>query len=319
MKSKSFAGYAWSVLVYNLAVILWGAYVRASGSGAGCGSHWPSCNGEIIPRAPQIETLIEFVHRVTSGLSGLLVLILFLWAIRTFTPGERTRKAAGVSLAFIVIEAIIGAGLVKFEWVAQDASAGRAITIVIHLINTFILLASLTLCAWWGSGGNAIQIRQNGLVPVLLAVGLFGTLLVGSSGALTALGDTLFPASSLAEGLGQDFSPGAHFLIRFRLAHPIIAVTVGFYLLLLAGMLRVQSNGKVMINLARWLTVLVLIQLAAGAINVLLLAPIWMQLLHLLLADSVWIIQILVGATALSIPEKSESVIKRVDQLVQSA
>ncbi|MFN8454080.1 MAG: COX15/CtaA family protein [Anaerolineae bacterium] len=74
VKLDRFAKYVWTVLAYNLAVILWGAFVRASGSGAGCGSHWPLCNGEVIPRTPQMETLVEFTHRLTSGLALLLVI-----------------------------------------------------------------------------------------------------------------------------------------------------------------------------------------------------------------------------------------------------
>ncbi len=52
MSQAWFSRYAWGVLLWNVLVALWGAYVRATGSGAGCGSHWPTCNGEILPRAP---------------------------------------------------------------------------------------------------------------------------------------------------------------------------------------------------------------------------------------------------------------------------
>jgi heme A synthase len=298
---SGFSRYAWGVLGYNLLVILWGAFVRATGSGAGCGNHWPLCNGVVIPRAPQIETVIEFVHRVTSGLALLAVLVLIIWALRAYPPGSTVRRGAWLSVIFILTEALLGAGLVLFEWVAQDASLGRAISIVLHLINTFFLLASLSLTAWWASGGQAATFRQPGLLPWLVGAGILGALALGASGALTALGDTLFPAGSLAEGLRQDFSPTAHFLTRLRVLHPTIAVLIGSYLLVLAGVLRIKYASPTVTPLARILTLAVFLQLAAGVINVLLLAPVWMQLVHLLLADLVWI-SLVLGAAA-GLPE----------------
>ena len=114
------AGYAWGVLLWNVLVALFGAYVRATGSGAGCGAHWPTCNGEVIPRAPQVETLIEFTHRATSGLAFLSVLALFLWALRAFPKGHPARFGAGLALFFMVTESLVGASLVLFGWTADN-------------------------------------------------------------------------------------------------------------------------------------------------------------------------------------------------------
>jgi cytochrome c oxidase assembly protein subunit 15 len=164
MKLNRFAKYTWGVLALNLAVILWGAYVRASGSGAGCGSHWPLCNGVVIPRAPQIETIVEFTHRLSSGLSLVLVVGMLVWSFRAFPKGDKVRLGASLSMFFIITEALVGAGLVLFKWVAQDASLGRAISIGIHLVNTFLLLGSITLTAWWASGGQSIQLKSRSLI-----------------------------------------------------------------------------------------------------------------------------------------------------------
>lgn len=300
MKQTRYANYAWAVLSYNILVILWGAFVRATGSGAGCGSHWPLCNGEVMPRTSQVETMIEFAHRLSSGLAFILVLILFIWALRAYHKGNIIRAGAIASMVFITTEALVGAGLVLFEWVANDASVGRAITIVIHLINTFLLLASLSLTAWWASGGKPIRFKGGGVLPWALLVGLVGTMILGASGALTALGDTLFPVSSLAEGIQQDFSPTVHFLIRLRLFHPTIAVITGLFLILLARYIRTRRPEVVTQTLALGLIVLVLTQLAAGVVNVLLLAPVWMQIIHLLLADLVWIMMIFLSASTLA-------------------
>ncbi|HVR96418.1 MAG TPA: COX15/CtaA family protein, partial [Thermoanaerobaculia bacterium] len=139
-----FARYAWATLAYNVAVILWGAAVRATGSGAGCGSHWPLCNGEVLPRSPGVQTIIEFSHRVTSGLALLLVVGLVVFAFRARPRGDAARGAAVLSLLFILSEAAVGAGLVLFEMVAHNQSMARALWMAAHLINTFFLLGVLT-------------------------------------------------------------------------------------------------------------------------------------------------------------------------------
>ncbi len=212
MKLNRFARYAWGVLAFNLFVILWGAFVRASGSGAGCGSHWPLCNGEVIPPSPQLETIIEFTHRMTSGLSLLLVVGLLVWAFRAYPKGHPVRLGAVLAMIFIVTEALIGAVLVLFSWVAKNESIGRVISVALHQANTFLLLASLTLTAWWASGGKPIRLKGQGIGLWALGFGLFGVLILGVSGAVNALGDTLFPANSLAEGISQDFRANRTFL-----------------------------------------------------------------------------------------------------------
>ncbi len=300
MKLPRFAMYAWGVLAYNLFVILWGAFVRATGSGAGCGSHWPLCNGQVVPRAAQIETLIEFFHRLTSGLAFLLVLVLLIWAYRAYPKKHRVRWTASFSMLFIVTEALVGAGLVLFGLVADNASMARAFSMAIHLLNTFLLLACLTLTTWWASGGEPAGPKRQGMRVVLLSIGLVAMLVLGVSGAVTALGDTLFPSGSLAEGLRQDFSPTAHILIRLRVFHPMIAVSVALYLILVVIWLYSLPRNSATKRLSLVLIILLIIQLAAGVINIALLAPVWMQLVHLLLADLVWIALVLLTASALA-------------------
>jgi len=299
--SNTFSLMSWGVLLFNIFVILWGAYVRASGSGAGCGSHWPSCNGVVIPRAPQFETIVELTHRLSSGLAFLFVLGMFIWVLRHYPKGDPLRLATGLSLAFIILEALIGAGLVLFKWVNQDASTGRAISIVVHLVNTFFLLASLSWTAWLASHPvRDVKTQQPGLMAILL-VGLAGMLVLGASGALTALGDTLFPVQSLTEGIQQDFSSSAHFLIRLRILHPSVAMVVGVYLILLAGIIRWKVEGSETQRWGRLLTMGVFLQLGAGLLNVLLLAPVWMQIVHLFLADTIWIMLALLTYSSLGL------------------
>lgn len=294
------ARYAWIVLIYNLAVIAWGAYVRATGSGAGCGAHWPLCNGEVILRAPAVETLIEFSHRATSGLALVSVVVLFVWARRIAAAGHPVRLGATWSLGFMLSEAALGAGLVLFQLVAHDASAARAMAVGAHLLNTFLLLAALTLSVFWASGGSRFEfpLRRQGMGR--LTFGAVAILVVSVAGAITALGDTLFPSESLSAGLSADLSATSHVLIRLRTIHPVLAVMVAIYLMTSAWQIADRrATGR---SLARTLTWLIACQLAAGILNVMLLAPVWLQLGHLLLADAVWVAYVFLGADMLASP-----------------
>jgi len=280
------------VLIYNIFVILMGAVVRATGSGAGCGSHWPSCKGEIIPTSPQLETLIEFTHRITSGLSVILIVALFIWVYRKYDKKTKTRKAAFFVLLFILFEALIGAGLVLFELVGENSSIARAIIIAVHLVNTFLLLASNVLLFEWIRFGepNKIIITRNAQKIFIFLAMLF--LLLGASGAITALGDTLFPAGSLVEGIQQDFR-GEHFLLELRVYHPIIAVLIGIGLYIIYSNFLSKSKNEKLNQYFKILVYLFISQLFLGVLNVLLLAPVWMQIVHLLFADLIWIFFIL--------------------------
>ena len=284
-RAANFTRFAWGVLAWNLLVVLWGAYVRASGSGAGCGSHWPLCNGEVVPTAPQVQTIIEFTHRLMSGVALVAVGALWLWSRRAFPSGHRARKTAALSVVFLLTEAALGAGLVLFDYVAGNASVGRAIYLSLHLVNTQFLLAMLALTAWWSLHDAAAERRSAPLRIALAAV-----LLVSVTGTIATLGDTLFPATSLAEGLHQDFSAAGSFLLRLRILHPLLAVLTGAYLIAIAAL-----RAKRRVQFAIPALALAVAQLGAGAVNVALLAPIWMQLTHLLLADLLWIALVLLA------------------------
>ncbi|MBA3638880.1 MAG: COX15/CtaA family protein [Acidobacteria bacterium] len=300
------AKFAWGVLAYNIAVILWGAYVRASGSGAGCGEHWPLCNGVVLPRDPSIATLIEFSHRITSGLALIAVVVLLVWVRRACPPGHRARRAAGWTVFFMLTEAAVGAGLVLFQLVADNATMARAMFMAVHLLNTFVLLGWLTLTAWWLSGGEPVSVGGQSGRAAALALAAAGLLLVGASGAVAALGNTLYPETSLAAGFAADLSGTSHLLIRLRILHPTFAVLTAVGLLFGAPRLA-GGRGPRTVTLARVVAGLAAAQLVLGAVNVLLLAPVWMQMIHLLVADLLWIAFILLGASVLAIGVEAES------------
>lgn len=290
---------AWIVLGYTILVILWGAYVRATGSGAGCGAHWPLCDGQLVPRSPDAEMLVEYSHRLTSGLSLLAVLWLGWRVRRDVERGHPARRGAAWSVFFMLTEAGVGALLVLFQLVADNASMARAMFMAVHLVNTFLLVGALTLTAHWLSGGAPVDVRRRpgtGLVVLGLSLGL---LVVGVSGAIAALGDTLFPAASLQEALRADLSPTSHLLIRLRLVHPTVAVIVSLALVVLAMRLPLVAGDGRGRAAAVAVVALAVTQVLAGFVNVILLAPVWMQMVHLLLADALWIAFVVLAASTL--------------------
>jgi len=265
------------VLAYNVFVVLWGAFVRATGSGAGCGAHWPMCNGEVLPRSPQLATIIEFTHRATSGIALIAVVALVIWAFRAFPKGHAVRRGAVLSGVFILTEALIGAGLVLLEHVAQNPSVYRGWSLSLHLVNTFTLLAVLALTAWWSTGRTG----RLGNIPMLT-----GMIVLGVSGAIAALGDTLFPVTSWSAALAQDLSPSAHIFVRLRVLHPVIALAVAVWILMVARRRFSEPLGLALV-------ILTFAQMVLGIMNLALLAPVPMQLIHLAAADALWIVAVL--------------------------
>ena len=303
-----FARFAWSLLAYDIGVAAWGAYVRATGSGAGCGKHWPLCNGEVLPPAPRVETLVELSHRLSSGAALLLTVVLLVWSWRAYPRGHCVRSGALAAMAFMVTEAALGAALVLFELVAHDASAKRGLSVSLHLVNTFFLLASTALTAWWASGFAPARIRGQGLAAWSTLLPIGAMLLVGSSGALTALGDTLFPSASMASGMAEDFAPRAHLFIRLRALHPLLATMTAAMIVVAGGVTRSCRPTRTVSVVSRITISLAVVQIAGGFVDMLSLAPVWIQLVHLVLADAVWIALVLTAAAALSEPSVAEPV-----------
>lgn len=287
---RRLAAFAWGVLAYNIPVILWGAYVRASFSGDGCGANWPFCNGQVIPNNMGTRMAIEFTHRMMTSIDSLAVIAMCIWAFLAFPRRHAVRLFSILSLMFLLIEALLGAGLVLFRYVANDQSAGRAWYLSAHLTNTMLLLAALTVTAW-AAHRNFESVRITNTPRIVLGM-LAVTIAVSITGAIAALGDTLFPASSLAAGMHQDFSAASTGLLRLRLMHPVVALLGAGYLIWAAARILKRSETDARSAAVRVISVTVF-QLAAGAVNITLLAPIWMQLLHLLIADVLWVAVVL--------------------------
>jgi len=301
---RSLAKFAWATLAFNVGVIVFGAYVRATGSGAGCGANWPSCNGELVPSGFDGARAIEFTHRLTSGIALIMVAVLVWRVWRAYPSGHPARRGAGFSGGFIIGEALIGAMIVLYEWVADDSSVARTAAVPLHLVNTLLLLGALTLTAWWLSGGGPVHLRSDREFSRWWLLGGAGVVVIAATGAITALADTLFPPESLVAGLREDFGNAEHFLTNLRVAHPFVAVAVGLYLIWLVRRFGAQGPGRRSAALA--IMVLVGGQLVAGVLNIALLTPVWLQLVHLLFADLLWVALVLFGTQRLSARHVSE-------------
>ncbi|WP_260705874.1 COX15/CtaA family protein [Edaphobacter flagellatus] len=296
--------YAWLVVAYNILVILWGALVRATGSGAGCGNHWPLCNGQVVPLAPRIDTIIEFTHRCMTGGATFVVLGLLIWTFRATIKGQAARIAAVASTILLVNEAILGALLVKLGYVTGNQSTGRVVMLSIHLSNTLLLVAAITLTAvFLGTGQLTRNLHLKGTRATWTLLGLLATIIVGVSGSLAALGDTLFPASSLRAAVEQDLSSSSPWLLRLRGVHPLSAVIAAAFVLWLLSQARRAGASR----LATIVLTLLGAQFALGLLDVILLAPTWMQILHLLGADLYWVALVTLAAQLLWPPQSPTS------------
>ena len=285
-QSEPFTHYALALLTLTIGVILWGAVVRATGAGAGCGDHWPLCNGEVVPLAPKTSTLIEFTHRLTSGLVWIATLAFWLTARKRFPKDSLARRGAALSFVFMCTEALVGAALVIFKMVADNPDVARGYWSALHLSNTFVLLFAIAITVRWSAGSGALVIRSIETRGVIAC--LFGLLLVGISGTIAALGDTLFPAHTIAEGLAQDLDANSHIFLKLRIWHPVLAVATAALCLFSVGGTIVSHGGNTK-RLGVGALIIVCIQVGAGFLNVYLRAPIWLQIVHLLLADLLFV------------------------------
>lgn len=292
--------FAWFVLVYNVAVIVWGSAVRATSSGAGCGEHWPLCEGTLIVRHPAVATIIEFAHRASSGVDLLCVLALFIW---TFAAAPRRHLARAFAVAVLVLtlnEALLGALLVLLGLTANNHSPARAFYLGLHLTNTLLLLAALALTAHFLSRRTAMMRGSVTLrAPGLALTGLIAVLIVGVTGSLAALGDTLYPAHNLLAAIAQDFSSRSSWLLRIRWFHPAISLIAGAFIVwLVFRALRSAADRA----LAFGVLFLLGLQYLLGVLDLALLAPTAMQMTHLLGADLLWIALVILSARLCLVP-----------------
>ena len=295
--AKHFPAFAWMTLVVNVFVVLWGAVVRATGSGAGCGAHWPTCDGEIVPELASSAQWVEYTHRLSSGLALVLVIIMLVWAFRAYEGGHPVRKGAVASMFFMILESLVGAALVLFGWVEADDSMARVYIMGVHLTNTLLLLGSLFLTAYWASGGKMFTFRGQGALGWMYGTGILAALFLVVTGAIIALGDSLF----YQIGLTPDQSPVLAGILALRLSHPITSIIVGIYWMLIARYAAVARPSSAVQKASLTLIGLIILSWTVGFINNWLHAPVLLQVIHLLLADLFWLGIVWLSAEALAV------------------
>jgi heme a synthase len=303
--------FAWIVLGFFILVVLWGAVVRASGSGGGCGANWPLCNGDFVPHHPRLATIIEFTHRSTSGICTVLLAALAFWTFALTPRHHRARRAVLWAVALLIVEAFLGAILVLRGYVENNTSNGRVVAQSIHFTNTMLLMASLALTAWFLRRPTASAAPQP-LTPsgtrgaAILAI--LATILVGATGSLAALADTLFPSPGVLAGLTSDFAAGSPLLVRMRWLHPAAAI-LGLVCVLF--LVRAEEPSSRFRGVSGFVLASLALQFILGAADVLLLAPTWMQVVHLLGADIYWVALVILTAKYLWPPQPTPAPIYR--------
>ena len=286
--------YATTLWIYTIAVILWGAYVRISRSGDGCGQSWPLCHGEVLPQntsfSANISTWIEWTHRLSTGVFGLAVIVLVVMAFKIFPVGHRVRKASLWTLFFTLTEALIGAKLVLSGLVGDVSSFQRALVMSIHQINSLFLTGSLAMSFRKPSAFK--QNLQKDIINTKIKSYILqiGFLLLAITGAIAALSSTLFPSESLVEGLRLDLQEDAHWLIKWRISHPIFATFYISISLFFISSFRTKNSVKTWSwqNDINYLMLLYLLNFMVGLANLLTLSPISLKLIHLSLTHLLW-------------------------------
>ena len=278
-RTHFFCGFCFAVLCFCLLVILWGAWVRISHSGDGCGQSWPTCQGKyLIDSADQDKTWIEWIHRATSGLFGIMVVLLVIWSFLKFSFRHPVFKNSLCVLFFTVIEALIGALLVLAGLTGDNTSLARALIMNLHLLNSLLLISSLFMC-WRFSLGKSFYFSGFSKKKKYLIISICTFFLIAFFGSMSSLSSSLFPSQSLWEGALLDFDSQSHWLVRLRLLHPLLALVFGggFLLYYFSQDIKIKSRPQ------QILVFCVGLALLSGMMNLLLLSPVFLKLTHLLI------------------------------------
>jgi len=270
-------------LVVSVFSIIAGAIVRATGSGDGCGASWPTCNGEIIPELDTPSELIEFSHRSVSGVLLIITLIIFVKSFKDEVPTLQKKIIWSLTF-FVLLEALIGAVIVIYEWVGMNSSVPRIIAVPLHLVNTFGLLGAYTLLFHLTRNSKT---TLNNFFDRGFKIGLFLFLLSGATGSIAALADVIFPSESFITGLAEDFDTNSEVLTRLRILHPIVASALSLYLYSEAN--RLQNEYQV---ITKNIKLLILLGVLLGVSNVISNIILPLSILHLLMAHLLWILYV---------------------------
>jgi len=250
-------------------LIVLGAVVRITGSGMGCGDHWPLCHGHLFPPLNDIGTVIEWSHRLVAALVSVLVVGLAAYArwgsgIPGLAPGvSRVPRAPVVALGLLVLQIALGAITVKLElppW-----------TVILHLGTAMVLLATLLVAARDSVGAQHAAPLHLPLLGLAFVTVLFGALTANLGAAAACTG---FP---LCNG---EIWPSAGGLASIHWVHRLLAYALFAYVVWWA--FRSRRRG------AWGVVAVVFLQVVVGAATVLLGLPPGLQAAHVAVGAAVW-------------------------------
>ena len=296
--NSSFANFAWFSLFYNVLVIAWGVFLRSMGFGDGCGSNWPLCTGAKSPEKGSLATIIEFSHRASTGLVGILAIVTVVWAIRAFPKGHPSKKFAGGFMFFTVLEAWIGRYLVIHGLVTGNDTVQRAIWMGVHVLSTFMLLGCIAGAALSASKIRPMHLKSQGAVGWLLTFGFIGTMILGVSGAISAFGHQVRPD---VQGLTEMLRPAAFWANKLAVAHPVGSASIGLYLLLMCSLVQHLRPDPFVKQASKLVMAVLFVQLMVGALNIFFKAPVVLQMIHLVLADLNWVSVVVLAVAAFGV------------------
>jgi cytochrome c oxidase assembly protein subunit 15 len=291
---RRFRGFSWAVVVFTIGVVVSGDIVQATESGAGCGESWPRCDGSLVPAIGDAHTAVEFTHRIATTVLSLGFIALLYGAWKLYGRGHRVWGATLWATFFLMTEILLGAALVLFGWVDDDASWGRVAADGLHVVNTFLLVGGTVLIAWFASGAPAFRIDRARRTDRLLVGSLIAVLLIAVTGTINSLADTL----ALSDQIDVDETPIAAILVNIRGIHPAVAIGGGIGIFYVMTVLRDAASGTTM-RLLIGVQVVIGLQFVVGILNIALLTPLETQIIHLVLADTIWILLILLTAQML--------------------
>ncbi len=273
---------AWAGSGFTLGLIVLGGIVRITGSGMGCGDHWPRCDGEWFPPL-DLPTLIESSHRWFAAVVSLLVASIAVVALRRHRSEPELRNPAILAAALLVAQVLLGAVTVKLVLPPS--------VVITHFANAMVLLAVLLVLALRAGSGSGRPLPQSDrhpahrLVTATAAAGfvviLFGAQVANFDAGLLCLGFPLCNGSAM---------PPAGPLAQLHWAHRALAF--GFVVLLGLLAARVRSDARPeSAGLRVWTAAVVaatLVQVGVAAAMILHLLPTGLRALHLLVGAAIW-------------------------------
>lgn len=268
-------------LITSLLVIFWGAFLRFTYAGDGCGTDWPLCHNQLVPTQSSKEAWMEWFHRLTSSLFGLMVVFLCIFSFHSLPKKHRARWGCVLILFFTITEALIGAALVMTGLTGLNSSLLRPLVLSAHLVNSLFLVGSIVL---------TFRFIREDVIPIrkIFRWSLF-YILIALTGSIASLSNTLFPSSSLIQGLLMDINMNSPLLLKLRILHPVIAFVIG------GGLIIYLTDFFKKFRIKNYLLLIfTALGMMSGILTLFTLSPIFMKMLHLILAYSVWIFILLI-------------------------